>query len=270
MAKPEAGIETVPLGALSVHRIHRAQVLDAVFAALAAGRGGRLLTPNLEFLQRADEDAEIAALFEASDLRIADGMPLLWLARISGRPLPERIAGADLVWDIAERAAREGRTLFLLGGNPGVAERAAEVLRTRWPGLVITGCAAPQLASPPSEHELAPLREALRACQPALVFCAFGAPKQEQVAAALAPALPRTWWIGCGYSLSFIAGDSPRAPRWMQRAGLEWLHRLAHDPGRLAPRYLARNLPFLGRSILRELRQRRGAASAPRSAARGE
>jgi N-acetylglucosaminyldiphosphoundecaprenol N-acetyl-beta-D-mannosaminyltransferase len=241
--------EVVQIGALGVQRATTPEVVEAVFSALARGEGGRVATVNVEFLQRAAEDPALAALYQGSEIRVADGMPVLWLARIAGAPLPERVAGSDLVWRFAERAAREGRSLFLLGGDAGVAERAAEILRERVPGTRIAGLAAPRISSPPSAAELAALQSQLCAAAPDLIYCAFGTPKQEQIAAALAKALPRSWWLGCGVSLSFIAGRVPRAPGWLQRLGLEWLHRTAQEPGRLAGRYLLRNLPFLARAV---------------------
>lgn len=253
----DAVFEVVRVGALSLHRVTRAQAVEAVFAALARGEGGSLVTANLDFVQRAAEQPELAKLYESAALRVADGMPVLWLARLAGSSFPERVAGSDLVWLLAERAAREGRSLFLLGGEPGAAEGAAGALRGRHPALRIAGIAAPRVSSPPRPEELASLREQLAGARPDLVYCAFGSPKQEQVAAALAPALPGTWWVGCGVSLSFLAGQRRRAPAWLQRLGLEWLHRTAQEPGRLGGRYLLRNLPFLVKTAAGQLLAKR-------------
>jgi len=248
------------VGALTLHRATRAQVVDAVFAALARGEGGSVVTANLDFVQRAVEEPELAELYGRATLRVADGMPVLWLARLAGEALPERVAGSDLVWSLAERAAREQRSIFLLGGSAGpgsgavgAAQGARRVLSERFPTLRIVGASSPQLSSPPLPEELAAVRADLISAQPDLVYCAFGTPKQEQVAAQLAPALPRAWWLGCGISLSFISGERTRAPAWVQRFGLEWLHRTAQEPGRLAHRYLVRNLPFLMKTALRQL-----------------
>jgi len=242
----------VRLGPVSLADVRRTQVVDQVFACLAAGQGGRILTVNLDLLQQAWGASEIAALFERADIRVADGMPVLWLAARGPQPLPERVAGSDLVWDLAARAATEGRRLFLLGGESGVAERAAAQLQEHAPGLVIAGWASPRLDARPGEAQLGPLREQLADTRPDLVYCAFGSPKQEWVAEALREALPGAWWLGCGISLSFLAGEVVRAPVWAQRLGLEWLHRMAQEPGRLAGRYLGRNLPFLARLAVRQ------------------
>jgi N-acetylglucosaminyldiphosphoundecaprenol N-acetyl-beta-D-mannosaminyltransferase len=167
------------------------------------------------------------------------------------------VAGSDLVWLLAERAAGEGRRLYLLGGDDGVAERAASKLRAHAPNLEIAGTSSPRISMPPTEAELAPIRLQLQETQPDLVFAAFGAPKQEYLAEALREDFPRIWWLGCGISLSFITGEIRRAPDWMQRTGLEWIHRLGQEPRRLAWRYLRRNLPFFFRLWLRALRSQR-------------
>lgn len=230
---------------------------EQVFAELDRGRGGWVITANVDHLQRYVADAGLRALCAGADLIVADGMPLLWAARLRGTPLPSRVAGSDLVWSLAEEAARRGRSLYLLGGEAGVAAAAAERLRERWPELRIAGTSSPWVSAIPTEAELETLRRELRDASPDLVYVGLGAPKQERVICALRSELPRAWWLGVGISLSFIAGRVERAPRWMQRLGLEWLHRLAQEPGRLARRYLVDDLPFAVRLLASARRERR-------------
>ena len=238
----------------------RQQVVDRVFRALAAGHGGWIGTPNLDHLRRCTYEPEIRALVSRADLAVPDGAPLVWAARLQGTPLAERVAGSDLVWLLGERAAREGRSLYLLGGNPGAAEGARAKLLARWPGLRIAGVSSPRLADDPSRVQLDEIRDELSRARADLVYVAFGAPKQERVIDALRAEFPHTWWIGVGVSLSFMSGEIRRAPAWMQRAGLEWLHRLAQEPTRLARRYLLHDVPFAGRLLAHAaLRRLRGA-----------
>jgi N-acetylglucosaminyldiphosphoundecaprenol N-acetyl-beta-D-mannosaminyltransferase len=234
----------VELAGLRFARVTRAQAVDRVAEALRRGQGGWLLTATLDYVRRFAQDPAARELFRRADLVVADGMPILWAARLRRSPLPDRVAGSDLVWLLAERAARDGRSLFLLGGNPGAADAAARRFRERWPELRIAGIASPTLGSPPADAELEALRAELRAARPDLVYVALGVPKQDEVIAALRPQLPAAWWIGVGISLSFVAGEVRRAPPWMQRSGLEWAHRLAQEPRRLARRYLVEDLPF--------------------------
>ena len=231
------------LAGLPIARLRADQVLDAVFSALKKGLGGWIVTANLDFVQRANADTDALALYREADLIVADGAPLIWAARLMGRPLAERVAGSDLVWSLAERAALEGRSLYLLGGDGEDAATAAETLRTRFPELRIAGVSNPWLSSPPTATELEGVRRDVLAAEPDLLYAGFGSPKQELVIEALRDALPATWMMGCGISLSLIAGTRPRAPRWMQIVGIEWVHRMWSEPRRLGPRYL-RNIPF--------------------------
>jgi N-acetylglucosaminyldiphosphoundecaprenol N-acetyl-beta-D-mannosaminyltransferase len=244
-----AEIPFVSIAGLQVARLDSAAVTAHVADELAAGRGGWLVTANVDFVQRASTDPAARALYAEADLIVADGAPLVWASRLRGEPLPERVAGADLVWTLAEAAAEGGHGLYLLGGDGEAAEVAAVRMVERIPGLRVAGHSSPRVSSPPTAEELAPIRQALQASGANLVYVALGSPKQEHLIRALRSEFPAVWWLGCGISLSFMAGYVERAPLWMQRVGLEWSHRLFQEPGRLASRYLTRNLPFTVRLL---------------------
>lgn len=260
MTEPAGAMTPFPtcdLMGMKVARTSAAQLLDHLFDALAVGRGGWIVTANLDFLRRHVRDPEVRALYDAADFRVADGMPLVWAARLQGSPLPERIAGSDLLSPIAERAAREGRSIYLLGGDPASNLKTVDLWRQRWPRLDICGHGSPMLDSPPSASQVQSLRDALSTARPDILFVGMGSPKQEQVIAALGSDLPGAWKVGVGMSFSFVAGDLTRAPTWMQRAGLEWCWRLAQEPRRLAGRYLRDDLPFALRLFASAVAHRR-------------
>jgi N-acetylglucosaminyldiphosphoundecaprenol N-acetyl-beta-D-mannosaminyltransferase len=236
--------ETVALCGMDLASIRSDELLDHIFEALRAGRGGWLITANLDFLRRHVKDPGARDIYAAADLRVADGMPLVWASRLRGTPLPERVAGSSLTPTLCERAAREGRRVYLLGGEPEANQVAAEKLLRDYPGLVLAGRSAPFVSAPPTPEQVAALERELTQAAPDLVLVAFGSPKQELVIAALKNALPRAWWIGVGISLSFIAGHVQRAPVVVQKLGLEWVHRLVQEPRRLFRRYLIEDLPF--------------------------
>jgi N-acetylglucosaminyldiphosphoundecaprenol N-acetyl-beta-D-mannosaminyltransferase len=242
-------IPTLDLMGMQVARIDERTLLDHIFERLAEHRGGWLVTANLDILRRFRFQSAARSLYQRADLRIADGMPLVWGARLKGEPLPGRLAGSSLIWSLAERAAASGRSLYLLGGAPGSAEAAAVHFRERWPGLDIRGFAAPRVDSPPTVEQVEAVLEDLVRLEPDILLVGLGSPKQEQVIDALRSALPHTWMIGVGISFSFVAGQVRRAPLWMQRLGLEWLHRLGQEPGRLARRYLIEDAPFAVRLL---------------------
>jgi N-acetylglucosaminyldiphosphoundecaprenol N-acetyl-beta-D-mannosaminyltransferase len=254
---------TVELSGVPVAALSRSQLVDRVFRALAQGEGGWIVTANLDFLYRCHSAPSTVDLYRQADFIVADGLPLVWASRLRGTPLPERVAGSELVWSLAERATREGRSLYFLGGGGDAAKRAAEVLRRRWPALRIVGTSSPWISSEPTPEEVAPIRAELLAVAPDLVYVALGSPKQERLITNLRDALPGAWMLGVGISLSFIAGDVKRAPRWMQRVGLEWFHRLLQEPRRLGRRYLVQNIPFTFRLLGKALMQRNDTRNRP-------
>ncbi|MEM7204033.1 MAG: WecB/TagA/CpsF family glycosyltransferase [Planctomycetota bacterium] len=246
-AEARAPVDTVELMGVQLHRITAAACVARVVAALNVGQGGWIVTPNLDHLRRLQHDAEFRDLCGQADLRVADGMPLVWASVVRGDPLPERVAGSDLIYSLSEALAADRRRAFFLGGDPGTAEAAAAALAARYPGLHVAGAHGPAPGFEKDAATVAALRAAVRDARPDLVFVALGSPKQEQWIARLRTEAPAAWWIGVGISFSFVCGDVKRAPAWVQRFGLEWAHRLVQEPGRLAHRYLFVGIPFATR-----------------------
>ena len=214
--------------------------------ALARALRGYVVTPNVDHLVQYRDSEAFRAACDAAALRLADGMPIVWASRLLGRPLRARVTGSDLLPMLCQVAAAHGHTVFLLGGGAGVAERASLRLRARFPGLRIAGVYAPpdHFERDPEATEAAV--RAVNAARPSLLFAALGTPKQELWVHRNWSRLDAVVAVCCGAALDFAAGVQVRAPRWMQRAGLEWLWRLAHDPGRLWRRYLVRDAAFVG------------------------
>jgi N-acetylglucosaminyldiphosphoundecaprenol N-acetyl-beta-D-mannosaminyltransferase len=134
------------------------------------------------------------------------------------------------------------------------------VLGLRYPRLKVAGCVSPPYGFEDDRARRAAVLTDVVEAKPDLVLVGLGFPKQERLIDELRPELPGAWFLGCGASINFVIGDERRAPRWMQRSGLEWIHRLAQEPRRLGPRYLRHDLPYaaslLGRSALTRLSQR--------------
>jgi len=242
--------DRVHLDGTGFDRITEGEVVAVVREAIAAGRGGRIITPNIDILRQAQRNHRIKAYLDDADLIVADGMPLVWASKLSGTPLPERVAGSSLIWSLSEGLGRDGRSIFVIGGNPATptepdgARRAAARLAEECPGLQIAGTLCPEYGFERNRAVYAEFCDAVKESKPDLVFVGLGFPKQEKVIARLRSELPQAWFIGCGAAVNFVAGDIDRAPRWMQRTGLEWAHRLGSEPRRLAGRYLKRDAPY--------------------------
>jgi len=241
--RPGALPEVELLG-IGLHAVSQEECVDYVLDELDAGRGGWVVTPNLDHLRRTRRDRDFRELYSEATLRVVDGQVLVWALALRRTPVPERVPGSDLISRLSAGAALRGRSVFLLGGNPGTAERAAEVLKERHPGLVVVGTDCPPVGFDKDALAMARLSRKIHQAEPDIVFVALGSPKQEYVIRHLRHDRPEAWWLGVGISFSFLCGEVRRAPRWMQRAGLEWLHRFAQEPGRLFRRYLVDGLPF--------------------------
>lgn len=242
--------ERIELMGLEIDALSEPRLIDHVLRSLEQGRGGWIITANLDQLRQFRACPKLRPMFSSADLVVADGMPLVWASWLQRTPLPGRVAGSDLVWSLSAQAASAGRRLYLLGDEPLAREKAAEVLRETFPSLVIAGASSPPMGFEPDADSLGPIRDALREAQPDIVYVALGFPKQERVITALREEFPQTWFIGVGISLSFLGGQVKRAPSWVSKLGLEWLHRLIQEPRRLGRRYLVHGLPFGIRLLL--------------------
>jgi N-acetylglucosaminyldiphosphoundecaprenol N-acetyl-beta-D-mannosaminyltransferase len=239
---------------IPVHRVTMGQTLQLIQRFMAEPGLHQVCTTNPEFVMMAQEDPEFRQVLQEADLCIPDGVGLVWASRWLGRPLPERVPGSELVYHLAGLAAREGWRLFLLGAGPGVAEAAAAVFQAQHPRLIIAGTYA---GSPePAENEA--IMQRINDSGADLLFVAYGAPRQDKwIARNQAVFKAVRVAMGVGGALDFASGRAIRAPRWLQKLGLEWLHRLYHEPWRwrrmlALPRFAATVLLKRGSGEVRE------------------
>jgi N-acetylglucosaminyldiphosphoundecaprenol N-acetyl-beta-D-mannosaminyltransferase len=236
---------TVPLMGLDVAAISELDTIQYVLDNVASGRGGWICTANLDILRQWWQSAAVRDVVATADLVVADGMPLIWAGGLQGTPLPERVAGSTLLLSLTAAAARVGASVFLLGGNPGTAEIAARELTELSPDLRVAGTLCPPFGFDTDPEWLARIEWTLADAAPDIVYVGLGFPKQELLITELRERFPHAWFVGCGVSFSFVAGEIHRAPAIVQRLGLEWLHRMVQEPKRLCRRYLVHGMPFL-------------------------
>lgn len=246
-------IARVPLFGMQIDPLRMHEAIEHLLAWI--GEGTRpcryVVTPNVDHVVLFQEQPALREAYADADLVLADGFPVVKASRWLGRPLPERVAGSDLVPALFERGCARGLRVFLLGAAPGVAERAAGNCHQRWPGLQVVGVDSPPLGFERQLTENERILRLIADARPDVLVVGFGAPKQELWVHAHRESIAASVALCAGATIDFLAGEKRRAPRWMQRGGLEWLYRIGTDPSRLAKRY-ARDAWIFPRLLLRE------------------
>ncbi len=186
-----------------------------------------VVTPNPEIVEACREDQEALEAVNGADLVLADGIGVVYGAKILGTPLKGRVPGIEFAQHLMGRMAQNGKSLFLLGAKPGVAEKAAERLQGQYPGLRVAGVHDGYF------QEDGPVLEAIRASGADVVFVCLGAPKQEKWMRRNGEATGAHLLVGLGGCLDVFSGEVRRAPEAFQKMGLEWLYRLAKNPSRV-------------------------------------
>jgi exopolysaccharide biosynthesis WecB/TagA/CpsF family protein len=220
-----------------------------------------VVTPNVDHVVLYQRRADFRAAYARASLVLADGMPVVAAARLLRRGIRQRVAGSDLVPALFQATKEFGPLrVYLLGAAPGVADQAARNIMRRWPRVAVVGAYSPPLGFEHDASESARILRQIEASRPDLLIIGFGAPKQELWVAEHRERIAAAAALCAGASIDFLAGEKRRAPRWMRKTGLEWAHRLASEPRRLAARYARDAWVFPG-LLWRELR-RGGASSA--------
>ena len=213
--------------------------------ALTGTSPAYIVTPNAQHINNLQHDSLFQKIYRRAFLVVPDGISILWAAKFLKTPLKGKVSGINLFEKLCERGASAPLRMFLLGGCPQAAERAAKILEQRYLGLNIVGTYCPPYGfeNDPSELEL--INQEISSAAPNILFVGLGSPKQEKWVYANYQQLKVPVSIGIGISFEFVAGMVQRAPVWMQKSGLEWLFRLIVEPKRLWRRYVIGNPLFI-------------------------
>lgn len=240
----DRSIPSVSILGVRVAQLTRAQALDRVEELYAAPGSAMVAYVNAHSLSIAYEDPAYREVLEGCALVLNDGSGVAMAARFKGTSFPENLNGSDLNPLIIERAASNGWPVYFLGARDGVAERAAAALRRRFPGLQMAGVHHGYFI----EMETDAIVARIRGSGAGLLMVAMGNPRQETWLSQHLGATGASIGIGVGAFFDFSAGEVPRAPAWMNRAGIEWMYRLGREPRRLFRRYVVGNPKFLARA----------------------
>jgi N-acetylglucosaminyldiphosphoundecaprenol N-acetyl-beta-D-mannosaminyltransferase len=223
-----------------VDRLDMAETVARCEQIVDSGRPGQQVSINVAKLVELRRDERMRAYVEQCALVSADGQPVVWASRLLGDPLPERVAGIDLMHELLALAERRGFRVFFLGARREVLERAVGVIREAHPGLEVSGYRDGYFA----DSEVDDVREEIRRAAPHILFVAMSSPRKEHWLSTHAASLGIPFAMGVGGSIDIVAGITTRAPRWMRRTGLEWFYRFLQEPLRMWRRYLVTNTVF--------------------------
>lgn len=239
-------LRTVRLFGIDLHAVTQGDAVAAILDWVVRREGMHfVVTPNVQHAVLFQENADLQRAYAAASLVIVDGWPLVWSSRLFGMPLPERVAGSDIVPALfASATAARPLSAYLLGGASGVGERAAAAIARDYPNVRIAGIDSPPLGFERDELADRDVVERINRARPDLLLVGLGCPKQELWCERHRRELDVGVALCIGGTIDFLAGAQPRAPRWMQVTGVEWVHRMASDPRRLAPRYASNALDF--------------------------
>lgn len=220
-----------------IDNLSMSEAVDEIDRLASIDGNAYVVTPNLDIIVNAEKDKEFQEVCRNASLSLADGKPLIWISKLLGTPIKEKVSGSDLFPLVCERAAQKGYSIFILGAAEGVADKAAQRLRKKYLGLKIVGTYSPPLGFEKNHEEISHIIEMINSTDATILAVALGAPKGEKVIYQIKDQICAHVSLQIGATIDFIAGKVKRAPRWMSNIGLEWFYRILQDPKRLVKRY---------------------------------
>ncbi len=197
-----------------------------------------VVTPNVDHAVLLQEHPGLRQAYQSADMILADGHPIVWASRLLRQPLPERVPGSELVPELFDAFNPTGQLrVFLLGAAVGVAAKAAQQMKRQWPNVQTVGVYSPPLGFEHDPAESNYILGRIALCRPDIVVVGLGAPKQEVWVHQYRDQIQAKAALCVGATIDFLAGEKRRAPVWMQRSGIEWMHRMCSEPKRLVKRY---------------------------------
>ncbi len=222
------------------------ETLNAIDSLINNNKNAYVVTPNVDHIVQLERGGELCEVYRKADLILTDGKPLIWISKLYGTPIKEKISGSDLFPFLCKMAAEKGYRMFFLGASEGVAARAAENLLKRFPELLVVGTYSPPYGFEEDSYEMKKIENMIKDAKPHILIVGLGCPKQELFILHNRDKLSVPISLGLGATLDFEAGNVKRAPRWMADHGLEWLFRITQDPKRMLKRYIIDDSKILG------------------------
>ena len=221
------------------------EAIDAIDRLICQDKNGYVVTPNIDHIVKLESDQLLQKVYADADIILTDGKPMIWMSRLYGTPIKEKVSGSDLFPNLCRLAAGKGYRVFLLGAAEGVAAKAAINLQNKFPGLIIAGTYSPPFGFEKDEKELQNILRIVTEAKPHILIVGLGCPKQEKFIYNYKDELNVPVSLGLGASIDFEAGMLKRAPKWMADHGFEWFYRIVQDPKRMAKRYFVDDMKII-------------------------
>lgn len=228
-----------------VNNLDMEETVAAVEQMIASDRKSYVVAINVDVVMKIEEDSYLKKVVDEADMVLVDGKPLVWISRLHGNPVKEKISGSDLVPVLCRKAAEKGYRIFILGGKDGVAKAAETRLQRMYSEIQIAGVYAPPFGFEKDAKELNHINAMITDAHPDILITCFGCPKQEKWIYENIDKYDAKVSVCAGATVDFLAGTVKRAPRWMSDHGLEWLYRFIQEPRRLFKRYFIDDIQIL-------------------------
>lgn len=229
-----------------INNITTKELLEIIDESIQKEKPLFVVPINVDVVMRIEQDAYLRKIVKSADVVVADGKPLLWIAKYFKQPLKEKISGSDLVPLLCEESAKKGYTIFILGGKEGIAKRAKHKLEKQYKDIRVVGTYAPPFGFEKNQKELEYINNMITERNPDILITCFGCPKQEKFIYENRDKYSARISLCAGATVDFLAGNVKRAPRWMSEHGFEWLYRFFQEPKRLFKRYFIDDVKILG------------------------
>lgn len=228
-----------------INNLTMSETIDEIEQMIESGKRSYVVAINVDVVMKIENDSYLKKVVDGADMVLVDGMPLVWISKMQGKPLKAKISGSDLVPLLCEEAAKKNYTVFIIGGKDGIAVQAKRRLERSMPGIRIVGTYAPPLGFEKDDDELNKINEMISNVKPDLLIACFGCPKQEKWIYENINKYNAKVSICAGATVDFLAGNVKRAPHWMSEHGLEWFYRFLQEPKRMFKRYFIDDIKIL-------------------------
>lgn len=239
-------MEKTPLLNTYVNNVTMDETVNEIDKMISDNKNSYIVAINVDVVMKIEQDEYLKQITDNADMVLVDGKPLVWISKWHKRPVKAKISGSDLVPVLCRHSAENGYSIFIIGGQEGIADKAKQNLEKQYPKIKIVGTYAPPFGFEKNQTELSKINEMISKAKPDLLIACFGCPKQEKWIYENYRKYDAKVSICAGATVDFLAGNVSRAPKWMSEHGLEWLYRFFQEPKRMFKRYFVDDLKIIG------------------------